>query len=377
MNNSTWFAWLVALALTNICVSQDSDSVDVDNPYRCPQHWEEDRILDFLLSAEEKPRTIRRRNDFVLAIEDASLRLRASDQCKPAWKRLALLSETRALHYHACWGNSAADQRLAKLISEMEKSKDKRVQAEYEFLQLEKKVIEFESTENSVADPTSAKVLLKQALDFCESKPMTDRHIRLASNIVRVINLFEEVDAEKDGLLAYRLEQFELFGKQFEKSSDLRMSRYGKTIQKSDSNADGSQWVGKPAEISGLTLSGDRFDIASLKGNVVIVDFWATWCGPCIREMPKLAKFHQAMRDKGLEVIGVNLDEDIDAVRKFVESNQVPWQNIVREDASQLAEAYRVQAIPTLMLIDKNGNIVAFTNQVDSIHERAKELVEE
>jgi len=63
--------------------------------------------------------------------------------------------------------------------------------------------------------------------------------------------------------------------------------------------------TGEPVKVSGKTVDGKPFDISEYKGKVVIVDFWATWCGPCLAELPNLKKIYQKYHDRGLEIVGV------------------------------------------------------------------------
>ncbi len=67
--------------------------------------------------------------------------------------------------------------------------------------------------------------------------------------------------------------------------------------------------TGDPVKVSGKTIDGKPFDISQYKGKVVIVDFWATWCGPCLAELPNLKKIYEKYHDRGLEIVGVNLDD--------------------------------------------------------------------
>lgn len=123
--------------------------------------------------------------------------------------------------------------------------------------------------------------------------------------------------------------------------------------------------IGKPIEISGPTLDGSPIDIKSLKGKVVLVDFWATWCGPCVAELPGVKKVFDEYHEKGFEIVGVSLDQDKDALKNFVEENEMPWPQIIHESEKSrgfshpLAEKYKVEGIPRMILVGKDGNVVA------------------
>lgn len=120
--------------------------------------------------------------------------------------------------------------------------------------------------------------------------------------------------------------------------------------------------VGKELDIKGKTLDGKQVDLAKLKGKVVLVDFWATWCGPCRAEIPNIRKMYDKYNKKGFEVIGVSLDEDKDKLDEFLKEEKLPWPSIHDQAAAEgdrLAELYGVMSIPQALLVDQQGKVVA------------------
>ncbi len=116
---------------------------------------------------------------------------------------------------------------------------------------------------------------------------------------------------------------------------------------------------GKPLVLAAMGLDGQQFSTANLKGKVILVDFWATWCGPCRAELPRVKKIYADYHAKGLEVLGVSCDENVEALNKFLKANpDMPWPQLF--DAAKpgwhpLATEYGVKGIPTMFLIDKKG----------------------
>jgi thiol-disulfide isomerase/thioredoxin len=107
----------------------------------------------------------------------------------------------------------------------------------------------------------------------------------------------------------------------------------------------------------------------------VLVDFWATWCGPCRREMPNVKAYYEKHKDRGFEVVGVSLDQDQEALAQYIEENQLPWETLAGEGTQPLAEKYGVRAIPTMMLVDKEGKIVGVAHNLAALAPLAEKLL--
>ncbi|HEU0005538.1 MAG TPA: redoxin domain-containing protein, partial [Terriglobia bacterium] len=105
-------------------------------------------------------------------------------------------------------------------------------------------------------------------------------------------------------------------------------------------------------------LEGREIQLKGLRGNVVLLNFWASWCGPCRLEMPVIEKLHQQFHGKGLRVFGVN-DEDIDTIRDYVSEHEYSFPTLV--DSEQRAMSlYRIRGIPTMVVIDRKGKIAQY-----------------
>jgi len=133
-------------------------------------------------------------------------------------------------------------------------------------------------------------------------------------------------------------------------------SLFGET----EKDEDEVQLVGKPAPAFKLDLlEGGQFDIAAQKGKkIVVLDFWATWCGPCVRAMPVLIDVTESFKDKGVVFVGVNHDEETKVIKEFLDRKKFNLAVGLDPD-SKVAELYGVTGIPQTVIIDQQGVVQA------------------
>lgn len=118
--------------------------------------------------------------------------------------------------------------------------------------------------------------------------------------------------------------------------------------------------IGKPAPAEPVRdLQGKVIRTSDFKGKYVLVDFWATWCNPCIAELPNVQAAYAKYHPKGLEIVAVSLDESVDAVKDFVTTRKIPWRQVHNTSSGgDLVAAYGVSSIPATFLIAPDGTIV-------------------
>jgi thiol-disulfide isomerase/thioredoxin len=121
--------------------------------------------------------------------------------------------------------------------------------------------------------------------------------------------------------------------------------------------------VGKPFTVAGALPDGSPFDWTKYQGKVVLIDFWATWCKPCREELPNIERAYQLYRDKGFEVVGVNLDEEPQKVEQFLAVQPLPWKTVLSADPAArgfehpLAVQCGIDSIPFIVLVDRDGKV--------------------
>jgi len=123
-----------------------------------------------------------------------------------------------------------------------------------------------------------------------------------------------------------------------------------------------SPYVGTVFEAELSRLDGSTLKLpADLLGKVVVIDFWATWCGPCVAEVPHMKKVYQQYKDKGVEIIGISLDKSRQKLTDFIAQRELKWVHTFSGKAWQdpTATAYGVQGIPSIWIIGKDGKVVS------------------
>ena len=127
---------------------------------------------------------------------------------------------------------------------------------------------------------------------------------------------------------------------------------------------------GKTVELDGKLLDGSDVDWSKYRGKFVLVDFWATWCGPCIAELPNVLDNYKKYHEKGFDVLGISLDGNREGskakVKAFMKNRELPWKSLYSADPAAtgwkhpMATRYGISGIPFAMLVDREGKVVSF-----------------
>ncbi len=139
---------------------------------------------------------------------------------------------------------------------------------------------------------------------------------------------------------------------------------------------------GNKLELSGKFLDGSELDWDAYRGKVVLVDFWATWCGPCRAEVPNVLENYLKYHDKGFDVIGISLDDKRSDAEDYVKQTNIPWPSLYHEPADEsggwqnpMAVKYGITGIPTAILVDQEGNVVSMEARGPRLGEALEQLL--
>ena len=138
---------------------------------------------------------------------------------------------------------------------------------------------------------------------------------------------------------------------------------------------------GNEMEVFGTLLSGEKVNWKSYRGKVVLVDYWATWCGPCRDEVPNLLKMYDAYHEKGFEVLGISLDQTAEDAESYIEDMSIPWATLFptkkadRGWNNPMARHYGIDGIPTAILVDRDGKVVHMNARGRNLRAKLQELL--
>jgi len=130
-------------------------------------------------------------------------------------------------------------------------------------------------------------------------------------------------------------------------------------------------------EIALPSASGDTIRLSSLKGKIVLLDFWASWCGPCRYTNKKLTKLYPKFKDKGFEIFGVSLDDNSNSWKRAMQKDKITWLQVIDHGGweAQTGVKWQIEAIPTSYLIDKEGKLIAMDLDPGELEKKLKEIL--
>jgi len=159
---------------------------------------------------------------------------------------------------------------------------------------------------------------------------------------------------------------------------DVVKKASGETREQAEAQLRKLNLLGKPFDLKFTDLSGQEQNIKNYAGKVVLVDFWATWCGPCRAALPEVKEVYSKYRAKGFEIFGISFDKDKDALGKVISEEAMTWPQYFDGLAweNKIGAKYEISSIPTVWLVDKKGNLRDLNGR-QSLAEKVEKLLAE
>lgn len=254
---------------------------------------------------------------------------------------------SRALTMLTQMGDAEAGKLLAAFPDELEKAGRPALAREVRRMLLQSRLYQVFSTQ-----PDELSKVLDEVKRFVGKKPQP-----ADLNLVFMATQMLEMKGAND----LAADTYREFGKVFAASDDKMLASIGARMEGAARRV---SLLGKPMKLEGSFVDGQPLKWDDYRGKVVLVMFWATWCGPCRAELPEIRECYEAYHARGFEVLGISCDNERGQLEEFLKEQSLPWKTLYSDGqksgmSNPMAEYYGIIGVPTLMLVGRDGNVVS------------------
>ena len=130
--------------------------------------------------------------------------------------------------------------------------------------------------------------------------------------------------------------------------------------------------IGKRLDLRGKTIEGESFQLSKLRGKLIVIHYWATWCSPCLHDIKALAQMRISYPDSAFELVGINVDVAAERPRQYLQKSPIPWVQLFEPgglEGSGLSKALGIQTLPAMILIDEDGKLINNNLQISTLRD--------
>lgn len=174
--------------------------------------------------------------------------------------------------------------------------------------------------------------------------------------------------------LELALEAYKRFGPKLAESSVPSVSSHGKRM---NGAAKRLNLLGSPLELAGKLTNGQAFEWSAYRGKVVYVDYWASWSGPCLADLPALVQLRDQYAEYGFEIVGICLDKDLERTQDAMAENGVVWPCLFKQDAGwdhPMVLEYGISKIPSSFLVNQEGKVIALNLRNEALSQELAKI---
>ncbi len=329
----------------------DEKSANKADPFAVPAGEPKD-LIEFMKKtapALRDPATLEKAKSAILKAADKVLAAKATDDelTFAVQAKMSMLQDEKQLVEFAAELKKGGHENLARQVRGF--------------------ILQGELRKAMMAKPEQMKIAIGNVVKYIEEAAPQPSDVGLAFMAGRLAEMAGEGDN------AYAVGVYRSLGKAFAASKNEKLADFAKTL---DGVVRRLDLLGKEMKIEGNLVGGKAFDWSKYKDKVVLVDFWATWCGPCVGEIPNMKKVYKFYHAKGFEIVGISCDSKLSDLEKFVKEKEIPWMIVFGDGKpSPTVSYYGIMGIPTMILVGKDGKVVSLNARGEKLEEEVAKIL--
>lgn len=368
--------FLFAVSFGSFSIGEEAGNDKTNDPFVIPENKTAAELLELAretirntpLPTDRPPKEILdalvRRSEFLLKVSETALKKNPDKTLLPEIYMLKF----EALEHLARTNDPKHVEKLENWLDEMDRLLPKSRQAKLAraidmrrqvglFLRVHRTEKEFQTIKRKMLA-----LVRREPMNFPPALPLNLVEIsQLAENVLSVDGLVEETGKELIEVIR--------------STSDPGLHGIIPQIEAA------THLPGQTIVMEGTMLDGEKFDWTPFRGKIVLVDFFTSWCIPCIEEFPQLKEIREKYKEKGFEIVGVGMDE-LEKIKSLAEEQELPWPVIseewtVRNRMKSIGKRYSIRKYPTFFLIDREGKLIDARLRISNLEEALERLFEE